>query len=297
MGRQQGMPATLTFSDRHGHELEDRLVEVPDDDISHEEYNPYYDDNSTSTGNDDLSYDTDDDGDNDGDDGGHAPIPVTNAHQDVIAAAPVPPVLDNDPVLFGPGDPPVSETDEHHSLTNPDQGPLDAPDDLMSTGMVENEVDDPTGVEDDLNSEVDETTGVEDDLNSVVDDDTDDELVEGDDSLEDIHPTTESHKFQQAVSDGISRALKGNGQWPRRRHTKKVKDPAFEYINLVFKDMEPQTVFTMLMEQDSTEMLSFMTKQMSVKLGLKQFGSWRRRDHEGIEPACIQKGDGRAPVW
>ena len=145
----------------------------------------------------------------------------------MIAAAPVPPVLDNDPVLFGPGDPPVSETDEHHSLTNPNQGPPDAPDDL--------EVDDPTGVEDDLDSDVDETTGVEDDLNSAVDNDTDDELVEDDDSLEDIHPTTESHKFQQAVSDGISRALEGNGQWPRRRHTKKVKDPAFEYINLSSK--------------------------------------------------------------
>ena len=158
----------------------------------------------------------------------------------------------------------------------------------MSTGMVENEVDDSTGVEDDLNSEVDETTGVEDDLNSAVDNDTDDELVEDDDSLEDIRPTTESHKFQQAVSDGISRALEGNGQRPRRRHTKKVKDPGFEYINLIFKDIEPRTVFTMLMEQNSTEMLSFMTEQMSAK---------RRCDHEGIEPACIQKGDGRAPVW
>ena len=273
MGRQQGMPATLTFADRHGHELEDRLVEVPDDDTSHEEYDPYYDDDSTSTGDDDLSYDTDDDGDDDGDDGEHAPIPVTNAHQNVIAAAPVPPVLDNDPVLFGLGDPPVGETDEHHSLPNPDQGPPDAPDDLMSTGMVENEVDDPTGVEDDLNSEVDETTGVEDDLNSAVENDTDDDLVEDDDSLEDIHPTTESHKFQQAVSDGISRALEGNGQRLRRRQTKKVKDPAFEYINLIFKDMEPRTVFTMLMKQDSTELLSFMTEQMSAKRGLKEFGT------------------------
>ena len=75
------------------------------------------------------------------------------------------------------------------------------------------------------------------------------------------------------MSDGISRALEGNGQQPRRRHTKKVKDPAFEYINLIFKDMEPRTVFTMLMEQDSTEMLSFMTEQMSAKRGFKQFGT------------------------
>ena len=179
------------------------------------------------------------------------------------------PVLDNDPVLFGPGNPPVDLANEQHSLTNPDQEPQDAPDDLMSTGVVENNVDDPTQVEDDLNSEVDKTAGVEDDLNSEVDNSTDDELVEDDDT----HPTTELYKFQQAVSDGISRAHEGNSQRPMSRHAKKVKDPAFEYINLMFKEMEPQIVFTMLMEQDSTKMLSFITKQMSVKRGLKQFGT------------------------
>ena len=37
--------------------------------------------------------------------------------------------------------------------------------------------------------------------------------------------------------------------------------------------MEPQTVFTMLMEHDSSKMLSFLTEQMSAKRGLKQFGT------------------------
>ena len=269
MGRQQGMPATLTFADRHSHELEDRLVEVPDDDTSHEEYDPYYDDDSTSTGDDDLSYDTDDDGDDDDDDAGHVPNPVTNDHHDVTAAVLAPPVLDNDPVLFGPGDPPVGEANEQDRLTNPDQEPQDAPDDLMSTGVVENDVDDPTGVEDDLNSEDDNNTGVGEKVTPVTETFTDDELLEDDDT----HPITESHKFQQAVSDGISRAHEGNIQRPTRRHAKKAKDPAFEYINLIFNKMEPQTVFTMLMEQDSTEMLSFITEQMSAKRGLKQFGT------------------------
>ena len=285
LGRQQGMLATLTFADRHGHELEDQLVEVPDDDSSHEEYDPYYDDDSTSTGDDDLSYDTDDDADDDDDDddAGHIPNPVTNDHHDVIAAVPAAPVLDNDSVLFGPGDPPIGEADEEDHLTNPDQEPQDLPDDLMSTGVVENDDDDPTGVEEELGSEVDETTGVEDDLNSeddnttgvgekatpVMETCTDEELLDDDDT----HPITESHKFQQAVSDGVSRAHEGNIQRPTRRHTRKVKDPAFEYMNLIFKEMEPQTVFTMLMEQDSTEMLSFITEQMSTKRGLKQFGT------------------------
>ena len=284
MGRQQGMSATLTFADRHGHELEDRLGEVPDDNTSHEEYDPYYDDDSTSTGDGDLSYDTNDDGDDDDDDAGHAPTPATSDHHDVIAAVPVPPVLDDDPVLFGPGNPPVGGNNEQHSLMNPDQEPQNAPDDLMSTGVVENDVDDSTGKRDDMHvDDDDETTGVEDDLDSEDDSDTgvgekvtpmtetimDDELLEDDDT----HPTTESHKFQQAVADGVSRAHKGTIQQPTRRHAKKVKDPAFEDINLIFKEMEPQTVFTMLMEQDSTEMMSFITEQMSAKRGLKQFGT------------------------
>ena len=37
--------------------------------------------------------------------------------------------------------------------------------------------------------------------------------------------------------------------------------------------MEHQTVFTMLMENDSHDMLSFLTEQMSVKRGLKHFGT------------------------
>ena len=37
--------------------------------------------------------------------------------------------------------------------------------------------------------------------------------------------------------------------------------------------MEPQTVFTMLLERDSNEMMAFLTEQMSTKRGLKQLGT------------------------
>ena len=100
MGRQQGMTATLTFADRHGRELEDRLVEILDDDATQEAYDPYYDNESTHTGDDDLSYDTDDDGDDD-DNNGHT-IPVLGSNDHGIAVAPDPTILDNDPELFGP---------------------------------------------------------------------------------------------------------------------------------------------------------------------------------------------------
>ena len=223
MGRQQGMPATLTFTDRHGRELEDPLVEIPDDDTTQEAYDPYYDDDSTHTGEDDLSYDTDDNRDDDDDDVHHAPVPIPNGHHDGIAIALDPPILDNDPALFGAAAPPVAANDDQHSLTDPCQEPLDAPDDLMSTGVVDDEVDKSTGAMDDIHiDDADESTGVEDDVNSVVDNDTGVgenitptvETIAGEEVLDDddTHPTTESHRFEQAVADGRSSANEGNNQ-------------------------------------------------------------------------------------
>ena len=75
------------------------------------------------------------------------------------------------------------------------------------------------------------------------------------------------------MADGITRAYDGIDHRPPRQHASKAKDPAFEYINSMFEDMEPEMVFTMLMEHDSSEMLSFLTEQMSAKRGLKQFGT------------------------
>ena len=281
MGRQQGMPATLTFADRHGRELEDQLVEIPDDDATQEAYDPYYDDESTHTGDDDLSYDTDDDGDDDDNNGHTVPVPGSNDHG--IAVAPDPTILDNDPVLFGPDVTPGAGNDDQHSLVDPSNEPLEAPDDLRSTGVVDNEADEctvekdeidvdnaseSTGVEDDTISKFNDNPGVGVNITPTVEADTDEESLVDDDT----HPTTESTKFQQAVADGIARAHDVNDQRPARRHANKAKDPAFEYLNSMFEDMEPQTVFTMLMEHDSSEMLSFLTEQMSAKRGLKQFG-------------------------
>ena len=282
MGRQQGMPATLTFADRHGRELEDRLVEIPDDDATQEAYDPYYDGDSTHTGDDDLSYDTDDDGDDDDNDGHPAPVPGINGHG--IAVAPDPHILDNDPALFGPNVPPVIANEDQHSLTDSSHDRMEALDDIGSTGVVDTEVDEhtvemddidnddadaSTGVEDDVISEVNDNTGVGDNIPARLEADTDDESS----ADEDPEPTTESSKFQQAVTDGITRAYDENGHRPPRRHASKAKDPAFEYINSMFEDMKPETVFTMLMEHDSSEMLSFLTEQMSAKRGLKHFGT------------------------
>ena len=247
-----------------------------------EAYDPYYDDDSTHTGDNDLSYDTDDDGDDNDNDGHPAPVPCTNDYG--IAVAPDPPILDNDPALFGPSVPPIAGNDDQHSLMDSYHKPMEAPDDLRSTGVVDNEVDEytvekddididdadeSTGVEDGVNSEINDNTGVGEDVAPTLEVDMDDESLADDDT----HPTTESSKFQQAVADRITRAYDGNDQRPPRRHVNKAKDPVFEYLNSMFEDMEPQMVFTMLMEHVSSEMLSFLTEQMSAKWGLKQFGT------------------------
>ena len=223
MGGQQGMPATLTFADRHGRELEDRLVEIPDDDATQEAYDPYYDGDSTHMGDDDLSYDTDDDGDDDDNDGHPAPVPGINDHG--IAVAPDPHILDNDPALFGPDVPPVTANEDQHSLTDSSHDRMEALDDIGSTGVIDTEVDEhtvekddidnddadaSTGVEDDVISEVNDNTGVGDNIPARLETDTDDESS----ADEDPEPTTESSKFQQAVTDGITRAYDENGHRP-----------------------------------------------------------------------------------
>ena len=235
MGRQQGMPTTLTFADRHGRELEDRLVEIPDNDTTQEAYDPHYDDESSHTGDDDLSYDTsidrvgdiDDDEGNDGDDDGHnnsdddddsddddgdgdpVHVPVPNGHGGLNAVAPVPPILDNDPVIFAPDD----ANEDDHGLTDGSHEPLDGPEDLLSTG-VGDESSDPMDIvhiddnDESAGVENPNNTGVGENLAPMMESTVDDEPSDD----EDNHPITESHKFDQAVADGKSRAIGGNDQ-------------------------------------------------------------------------------------
>ena len=58
------MPLTLTFGDRHGREIEDRLIDIADDDSSVDEYDTHFDDHDDAS-DDNLSYDMDDDPDDD----------------------------------------------------------------------------------------------------------------------------------------------------------------------------------------------------------------------------------------
>ena len=210
-------------------------MEIPDDDTTQEAYDPHYDDESTHTGEDDLSYDTsidrgdgddddggndddddgdddnddDDDGDDDNDDGHPVHVPLPNGHGGLNAVAPDPPILDNDPVIFAPD----NTNEDDHSFTDGSQEPMDGPEDLLSTG-VGDEVSDLVDIvhiddtEEAAGVENPNYTGVGENATPMMESTVDDESSDD----EDTHPTTESHKFEQAVADRKSRAIGGNDQ-------------------------------------------------------------------------------------
>ena len=80
-------------------------------------------------------------GDDDDDDGHQAPVPFPNDHDDGTAIAPDPPILDNDLAIFGVAVLPVAMNDDHHSIMDPTQEPMVAPEDLMSTGVDDDDGD------------------------------------------------------------------------------------------------------------------------------------------------------------
>ena len=117
------------------------------------------------------------------------------------------------PVIFGAAVPADNTNEDDHSLTDGSQEPMDAPEDLMSTGAGD-ETSDPMDIA--HIDDTDESAGVENPNNTGVGENTtpmmestmDDESSDD----EDTHRTTESHKLEQAVADGKSRAIGGNDQ-------------------------------------------------------------------------------------
>jgi hypothetical protein len=73
LGRQQGMPKTLTFADRHGFEIPDDAHDVDDDHDS--AYDPAEDDNSSNDNSGSYSSEHDSDSDDDDDRGDVQPLP------------------------------------------------------------------------------------------------------------------------------------------------------------------------------------------------------------------------------
>ena len=63
-------------------------------------------------------------------------------------------------------------------------------------------------------------------------------------------------------------------------------DSAYKYVNYLFDGMDPEVVFTFLTGESSAPMLTFLTAQITVKQGLKQFGK------AGLMPSCQSWNNG-----
>ena len=276
-GRLQDMPLPLTFADRHGHELEDRLVEIDDDDTSDAEYVPEDDSEDDS---DTYSYDTNDSDDDDDFPDANVVAPIQDPG---IPALGVTPDDDDDASVGsqttqgGPSHPenPGVENDSNHN----DEISSDSESDDGSWQSHPNINDQPhksTGVEEDPETPdeqglTNEGLGVDDEPSRQSHENTGVDTPERMETPEDEHPTM-SDIFEQAVNAGKVAASQHDSTHNLRKDRKSARDPSFQYMITAIQDLEPDAAFALLMGNDSEQVFNFLTEQMSAKKGLKKFG-------------------------
>ena len=255
-GRSQHMPDTVTYSNRHGAEIEDNLEDVMDDGSmgSNDSYQPSDDDSSYVSYDDTVSHyddsDSDDNNsdsdDNDSNDG--EPDPDDNSDSDDNDSndgdpdpddnvGPNVQVEDHEPEGDIPLLPALGEepTEDQH---NDDQSENQDHDDATENTGVMGESHDGT-----ISDDPTKSTGVGQPENTGVDDN---QLI-GDDQV-----MTESEHFAAAELAGRNQAHE-MGSHPTRNR-KSTQSPDYQYLTLM------------------DNALLFLMEQMSAKRGLKKFG-------------------------
>ena len=249
IGRSQHMPDTVTYSNRHGTEIEDTLDDVMDDGTmgSNDSYLPSDDDSSYSSYDDSAShYDDSDSDDNDSNDGEPDPDDSSDSDEnDSNDGYPDPDdnvgpnvqVEDHEPEGDIPLFPTLGEepTEDQH---NDDQGENQDHDDATENTGVTGESHDGT-----ISDDPTKSTGVGQPENTGVDDN---QLI-GDDQV-----MTESERFAAAELAGRNQAHE-MGSHPTRNR-KSTQSPDYQYLTLM------------------DDAILFLTEQMSAKRGLKEFG-------------------------
>ena len=244
-GRQQNMPKTLTFGDRHGREIPDSLEEfmewTDDDDDTYE----FQEDPDT----DDFSYDEDDDEAEDNNNNNITTQPSISDHTDNHGNTGV------DGVHAGDG------TDMSTDLGAPGNNIIGE-----SAGVEQDMVAD-DAIDLVAANESSDTTGVEQDVagDEAIEMDVD---VEIDDSEPD---DTEEAKYKTAEQIGVEAALDDDGSLPKRVRKQKA-DEIYEYYNAMFTGIDVDRVFSPHGDEHSKQVFNFLTDQMSAKAGLKEFG-------------------------
>ena len=271
------MPLTLTFTDRHGHELEDRLVEIDDDDTSDAEYVP---ENDSKDDSDTYSYDTNDSSDDDDFPDANVVAPIQDPGIPAVGEAPD----DDDDASVGsqstqggpshPENPGVDHDNNHNNEISSDSESDD--DRWQSHPHINDQPHESTGVEDDQEppdeqEPTNESLGVEDEPNQQSHENTGVQTTERMESTEDEPPTL-SDVFEQAVNTGRLAASEHSSTHNLRKDKKSTRDPSFQYMITAIQDLEPEAAFTLLMGDDSEQVFNFLMEQMSAKRGLQQFG-------------------------
>ena len=276
-GRLQDMPLTLTFADRHGHELEDRLVEIDDDDTSDAEFVA---EDESEDDSDTYSYDTDDSSDDDDFPDANVMAPIQDPGIPVLGGTPDD---DDDASVWlqytqgGPSHPenPGVDGDNNH---NDEIGSDSVSDDdsCQSHPHINEQPHESTGVEDDQEppdeqGPTNEGLEVEDEMNQQSHENTGVQTPERMEAPGDEPPTL-SDIFEQAADTGRLAASQHDSTRNLRKDRKSTRDPSFQYMITAIQDLEPEAAFTLLMGDDSDQVFNFLTEQMSAKRGLQQFG-------------------------
>ncbi|KAG7353002.1 reverse transcriptase RNA-dependent DNA polymerase [Nitzschia inconspicua] len=269
IGRRQGMPSSLTFSNRHGAEILDAIADTIEDD-------------HPDVSDDDSDYSYDDDSDEDtsivpGDD-------VSIVSDPDMSAAPAPAfptatgVTQLDQALLdqalgyatGANDDPM-ETQEHESRNEADDETYEEEiaeeesydiDDQESAGVdesaeVRNDMDDHDGTEEDDVTETGESTGVEEA-----------ECAENT-GVEATNAGTLSEEFRQAEQEGREAATTSENTGPNtrsRNRNRRGRGPRNSYTLLT-------TIMDTFNPVTHRKLFCLVTAQMTANKGVKLFGA------------------------
>ena len=171
-------------------------------------------------------------------------------------------------------------------LSNPTEN-TGVEDNIKNTGVEDNIKN--TGVEDnrniDVHTDCDPVTPEPSNRDNIknsdykpdqrVNDDTGDDLDDtnnNDSKSEDdsIKSQTLEEKMQDAIEKGKLAATEDT-ELPTHKQ-RSNRNPAYKYVNMMFRNMDPKEVFTFLMGPDSELVTQFLTSQMTAKQELKHFG-------------------------
>ena len=151
---------------------------------------------------------------------------------------------------------------DHENIPSIDSITIDEPADEVQDTTTPSENHGNTGVDgyDPPVADTIESTGVREESSDEI-------SIDSSVAVED----TEAVYYQRAERLGIESAQDDGPPLPKWTHKKKA-DEMYEYYHAMFAGIDIEHVFSTFDDRHSNNMLNFLTKQMSAKAGLREFG-------------------------